>query len=882
MIHYRRTQQNLLIQEIPEKSDLVLFTDFPEFIEKRIQKVTRANGQGKKHSPLRGERVRQKIYWGLMQCKSLTAEIPKCMIQACYEKHRNILTKETSTDETVLESFRNFISPVVSRLYKEYRNKTFLATNHASFEASRGKGGIKETVTDQLTIDSQPFWALPGTDRPRLEPTMYVLSGAPGCGKSTQIESMITLMMRFLGTSYVQTVYHRNTNTDHWDGYCGQPIVVYDDFGQAQASYNQLADDTWEELITINSSAQYLVPMADLKAKGTKFISPIVILSTNLSGPQFYDEAHYKISSRDAIKRRIGKNFFTYLSDKHGHPSLYKEWTKSTGQDHYSIKSIENKVQMSPKYLMTLILNEWRRKSTFHQNEILKNFETFQPIGYETSLRQFGYVFPMAPGGVPDCKVQVLPEACKGRTITKHPANCHVLKPLQKALFKIVSDYACMKPCKTPDYIDELNDLEIISKELGHEDPLWISGDYSSATDGLHFDLSQVAMQEIAKVMDHIDPVVSSWVRYEGGKHLLHYPEHTKLPPALQENGQLMGSLLSFPILCLANAFTLNHSCGYELNSMPALFHGDDLAARMPLSDYEKWRDFAGQIGLTLSPGKNYVNKNWVSIDSQVYFLNPAKQCMEKLSTGRYGCFTPTAAGLKECLRSRKDISTEKLIERSGLNQKGMKTPRSIYVSETYGGIVPTTVEQFHGVRIENEIGRAPSSQLEKTIYGLKLSSKSPKLLIRGQSECVYKMSRKLQRYLKLRSVPSLVDEDQLETDIDEQGVDKKSLGPEAHLWRKIREAKGLYKDKSYQLFSKNELETVTVVIPNAMVPHLRAAWEFCCLGKHALLLQPNRSVQKLKNKSVVKVSKLTTSLKRRNKGRSDLVTGVLNQKLRI
>jgi len=269
MIHYRRTNQDKIIQEIPDKSDLVLFTEFPEFIEARIRTVTRSHEKkSKRNSSLRAERLRQRIYWGLMQSKSLTAQIPKCMIQACYEKHRNILTQNTSTEKSVLEAFREFIRPVVNRLTSEYRNKTYLATNHASFEAKRSDGGIKTTISDQLSLSSKPFWAKPGTDRPRLEPTMYVLSGEPGCGKSTLIEEIITRMQDFLGTSYAQTVYHRNTNTDHWDGYCEQPIVVYDDFGQAQAGENQNADDTWEELITLNSSAQYLVPMADLKSKG--------------------------------------------------------------------------------------------------------------------------------------------------------------------------------------------------------------------------------------------------------------------------------------------------------------------------------------------------------------------------------------------------------------------------------------------------------------------------------------------------------------------------------------------------------------------------------------------------------------------------------------
>jgi hypothetical protein len=866
MIHFKRTNQGQFDPELPDGSEDVLFTRFPDFIESRIKMVLHP----KKYTTRQVERKTQRIFWGLMQSKSLTAQIPKSMIQACYEKHREILTKETKTSVEVLNSFRNFVKPIVQKLSSEYVNKTYLATNHAAFEAKRGEGGIKGTIKDQLKLTSSPHWAQPGSDRPRLEPILIVLSGKPGCGKSLMIEKTISKMAKFFDRSYASSVYHRNCNTDHWDGYTGQPIVVYDDFAQKQGGL-QKPDKAFEELITICSSAQYLVPMADLKSKGMKFTSSIVILSTNHARGDFFIQNDFAIQYREAMERRIGNNFFEH-QDKH----IWKRYPFRKAQPYEKmgmvIHSDQPTGQFTPAMLAQTMLSQWKVKSDFHRNKISPEYETFQPIGFSDKFQEYGYTFNHPPSDMPHCKVQVLPEACKGRTITKHPANCHVLKPLQKALFKIVSDYKCMKPCKTPSYLKEVNDLKQISDSLGHTDAVWVSGDYSSATDGLHFDLSQVAMEEIATVMEDIDPVVAAWVRHEGGQHLLVYPEHTNLSPAIQTNGQLMGSLLSFPILCLANAFTLVYSCGYKMDTMPALFHGDDLAARMPLEDYFKWKSFAGQIGLTLSPGKNYVNKNWVSIDSQVYFVTGSSQQMEKLPTGRYGCFVPTSAGLKECLRNRTDFDSKMLIKASGLDQKGLKTPRSIFVSETFGGIVPTVSEDFHGVNIITEEGRAPQTKLEKTIYGLKLASKKPKKVVSFQSEEIWKMPRRLLYHFRLKQVQSLTDEEQLEQ-YPEDEVDKESLGPEAYLWGRIRKFNpkkifGVDSD-NFQTFSKRDLEIVNALVPHAIVRHLSPAWKALCTGRHALSLpsvcknspKPRKGGRSLKRLAVQKSNKTTTRL---------------------
>ncbi len=93
---------------------------------------------------------------------------------------------------------------------------------------------------------------------------------------------------------------------------------------------------------------------------------------------------------------------------------------------------------------------------------------------------------------------------------------------------------------------------------------LWVSGDYSAATDGLSLAISQLVMEEYLKARG-IAPGEDLWELATKvlGAHIIEYgrddpslseEEREKLPASfLMQNGQLMGSPLSFPILCAIN-----------------------------------------------------------------------------------------------------------------------------------------------------------------------------------------------------------------------------------------------------------------------------------------------------------------------------------------
>lgn len=83
---------------------------------------------------------------------------------------------------------------------------------------------------------------------------------------------------------------------------------------------------------------------------------------------------------------------------------------------------------------------------------------------------------------------------------------------------------------------------------------------------------------------------------------------------ATQKNGQLMGSYVSFVVLCIANfaviASTLSRLKpeGWK-GPLPVFVNGDDALFCVPAegNHYDSWKETTTICGLALSPGKNYV-----------------------------------------------------------------------------------------------------------------------------------------------------------------------------------------------------------------------------------------------------------------------------------
>lgn len=233
-----------------------------------------------------------------------------------------------------------------------------------------------------------------------------------------------------------------------------------------------------------------------------------------------------------------------------------------------------------------------------------------------------------------------LTEPLKVRVITcENSWSTYALAGAQQSLWKCLKNhpwFVLTGETVTPAHIPYFNSESAKS---------WISVDYSAATDNLNCHMTRWVAQEIALYCN----LPSEFVYESLSSHKLAYGKWSKKEklaffgdgdsqryqkenrktsdsPYLveQNNGQLMGSILSFIVLCVANAAVISlalepedykaakHS-GMLVNGDDGLFLGDD-------NTYECWKALSSHVGLEPSIGKVYKSKDFCVINSQLFY----------------------------------------------------------------------------------------------------------------------------------------------------------------------------------------------------------------------------------------------------------------------
>jgi hypothetical protein len=201
-----------------------------------------------------------------------------------------------------------------------------------------------------------------------------------------------------------------------------------------------------------------------------------------------------------------------------------------------------------------------------------------------------------------------------------------------------------------------------------------VSGDYSAATDNLHPVLCNAALDEIVRlwkipfedavnlkqcltghIIDDNPGNYKKWkltgrmhdmegtLRNEyfriygkapvediftigarlAGQDIKNLNDHEQL--FLQKWGQLMGSFLSFPILCIINyavtRFSMERAFEKTITILDdaLLVNGDDVIFTIPDGQYQTWVRNVTMAGLSPSIGKNYISRRWGVINSRLY-----------------------------------------------------------------------------------------------------------------------------------------------------------------------------------------------------------------------------------------------------------------------
>jgi hypothetical protein len=281
-------------------------------------------------------------------------------------------------------------------------------------------------------------------------------------------------------------------------------------------------------------------------------------------------------------------------------------------------------------------LGEWNElvKMYYHPKLGVTEVRTNKDLVELSALRSEG----LYSSSKPKWMVEFIREPLKCRIITRGEFTCNgSWSDIQKAMWERLQDFPCFRLTKghTLDGEDiiALSHATFLDK---YENGFWASGDYSAATDSIHRDVMRAALHGIKDplLQNLMDRNLSQGIiTYE---HLLRGKRGLPFVPETfeQSRGQLMGSLFSFPILCLINLCTYLHarrsfphlfkrqtsSLEEEIRTASVLVNGDDILFWAPHRRfYDVWEYGAKTAGFSLSVGKSYTSRHLALVNSRFY-----------------------------------------------------------------------------------------------------------------------------------------------------------------------------------------------------------------------------------------------------------------------
>jgi len=337
-----------------------------------------------------------------------------------------------------------------------------------------------------------------------------------------------------------------------------------------------------------------------------------------------------------------------------------------------------------------------------------------------------------------DRVVRVLDMDGKQRIVTVASCRQWVLGPLHQLLYDhLVGKGVAMRGDAT------VNSFKEFVRKDGE---VFVSGDYEAATDNFnrhHSEFILDVLQSTSSLPQCLWKVavssLSGFILVDGVK----YP---------QIAGQMMGNLLSFPLLCLTNYLALKFAIRRHI---PFRINGDDIVFRCTPEEARRWVDLVGASGLVLSKGKTLFHGTFFSLNSAFFRAHEARKPSLVPVVRAKAIFSPLDIGDEAALEARwykasKGLSTwrKKVVRRFFLRYH-RKVVRSVGCSLNRGlGIrvgydvvkddLPLLWQESHFLRLPASLDKPPSSGVAN---GVKVSdswAKVPSSIVAEDSRSVY------------------------------------------------------------------------------------------------------------------------------------------------
>nr|UYL95433.1 MAG: RNA-dependent RNA polymerase [Luoyang Botou tick virus 1] len=227
-------------------------------------------------------------------------------------------------------------------------------------------------------------------------------------------------------------------------------------------------------------------------------------------------------------------------------------------------------------------------------------------------------------------KLILVQSAGKPRPLSKFSADSLALKPLHKTIYGFLKRFPWL-------LVGDPTRERLQKAGFKEGRGSLVSGDYASATDGLSIEVAEVILETLLSSSVFVPPCIKE-AAISALRPLLFYGDDDV--EVRVSTGQMMGSYLSFPLLCLQNYLAFRWSLrGLGIRRrVPVLINGDDILFQ--LSDhFDRWESCLGPLGLTVERTKTSVESEWGTINSTLLrwvdgYLSPAW-------SARFGMFRP-------------------------------------------------------------------------------------------------------------------------------------------------------------------------------------------------------------------------------------------------
>jgi hypothetical protein len=319
---------------------------------------------------------------------------------------------------------------------------------------------------------------------------------------------------------------------------------------------------------------------------------------------------------RSEVTRKMKKSDFREESASNS--ACFSE-TRSSGGQQASLLKVVNSYACFNSIHSDLESMSWCPRTFGRQIKTNVVTEHRIPKGFEDWHSLKTHAKGCISGAPINCTIQAVLEPMKVRVISKGESlPYYLMKPLQKAMHGSMRKMECFRLIGQPFCPTNMIDLKVMSSPTDE----WFSIDYSAATDGLSWKYSGRILRYLIGDLPIEQQEAALAVL---GPHNLHYPRPMGQVDywGTQENGQLMGSILSFPILCLANLgvyLLANQSRQSTWTNKQRLGHvlinGDDMLYSAPHHTWSEHVRIGEEVGLKMSIGKAYTHPVYANVNS--------------------------------------------------------------------------------------------------------------------------------------------------------------------------------------------------------------------------------------------------------------------------